>query len=82
MATLLLPCEVLSMPVPLFPVVGLPSDPMLLDVTTTFTPLLFGLVLLSSLCGLGIGVLIARGETSRTPSPTMFAKSPEFPKAA
>ena len=71
------------MPVPLFPIVGLPSNPMLLDLTTVFTPLLIGLVLLSSLCGLGIGVLIARGETSRTTSPTLSgSKSAELPKAA
>jgi hypothetical protein len=71
------------MPIPLFPTIGLPSDPMLLDLTTVFTPLLAGLVLLTGLCGLGIGVLIARGGTSRTTNPTVSgSKSPEFPKAA
>lgn len=57
------------MPIPLFPVLGLPSNPLLLDLTETFTPLCAGLVLLTGLCGLGIGILIdrtkeTRGETS------------------
>jgi hypothetical protein len=75
--------EVLHMPIPLLPVVGLPSNLMLLKLTTVFTPLLGGLALLSGLCGLGIGMLLACGDTSRTTSPTMSSsKSPAFPKAA
>jgi hypothetical protein len=46
--------------VPFFPLLGLSDHLMLLDPTIVFTPLTCGLVLLASLCGLGIGVLLAR----------------------
>ena len=52
--------------VPLFPLLGFSSDLLLLDPTTVFTPLALGLVVVLSLCGLGIGVLIARADTART----------------
>jgi hypothetical protein len=71
------------MPVPMFPVLGLPSNAMLLDLTEVFTPLFAGLLLLTSLCGLGIGILVARAGTAR--GVTMVkthGTTPEFPKAA
>ncbi|MEW6296343.1 MAG: hypothetical protein AB1671_01195 [Thermodesulfobacteriota bacterium] len=71
------------MPIPLFPVLGLPSNPMLLDLTATFTPLLAGLVLLTGLCGLGIGILAARAGHTHGASPTKSRTTPPgFPKAA
>lgn len=71
------------MPIPLFPVLGLPSNPMLLDLTATFTPLLAGLVLLTGLCGLGISILAARAGHPRGASPTKSrTTTPGFPEAA
>lgn len=71
------------MPIPFFPVLGLPNNPMLLDLTETFTPLFAGLVLLTSLCGLGIGILIAQaGITRGVTSVKPHATTPNFPQAA
>jgi len=53
------------MPVPVFPLLGLPNELMLLDPTTVFTPFTVSLVLLSSLCGLGLGVFLARVDAAR-----------------
>ncbi|MCS6926908.1 MAG: hypothetical protein NZ578_13495 [Candidatus Binatia bacterium] len=71
------------MPIPFFPVLGLPDSPLLLDLTGTFTPLFAGLVLLTSLCGLGIGILIARAGTAREVTSREFdTTTPHLPKAA
>ena len=48
------------MPVPFFPLMGTSNQLMLLDPRIVFTPLTCGLVLLASLCGLGLGVLLDR----------------------
>jgi hypothetical protein len=69
--------------VPFFPWLGTPSNLMLLNPMTIFTPLTCGLVLLSSLCGLGIGVLLDRAGGSRTEQPEASRSvSPTLPKAA
>ena len=71
------------MPMPLFPLLGLPSNPMLLDPMTVFTPLTCGVAVLLSLCGLGLGMLIARADTTRTAgSATPHVTPPAVPKAA
>jgi hypothetical protein len=71
------------MPVPFFPLLGLPNALTLLDPTTAFTPLACGLGLLSSLWGLGLGVLIARADVARTRRcATPPSTPPALPKVA
>jgi len=71
------------MPVPVWPLLGLSHDVTLLNPTTVFTPFVVGLVLLSSLCGVGLGVLIARAATAGTKrAATPHARPPTLPKAA
>ena len=71
------------MPVPLWPLLGLPHNLALLDPTTVFTPFVVGLALLLSLCGLGLGMLLARADTAGAKkTATPYATSPTLPKAA
>jgi hypothetical protein len=54
-----------------------------LDPMTVFTPLTCGVAVLLSLCGLGLGMLIARADTTRTAgSATPHVTPPAVPKAA
>ncbi len=71
------------MPVPFFPLLGVAPNWTLLDPMTVFTPFTCGLVLLSSLCGLGIGMLVINqrgGNTKRLA--TLHATPPSLSKAA
>ena len=68
---------------PFFPLLGTSSNLTLLNPMTIFTPLTCGLVLLSSLCGLGIGILLDRVDGSRTEQPEASRSVPStLPKAA
>lgn len=69
------------MPVPFFPLVGLLNNLTLLD-PTVFTPLSCGLVLLSSLCGLGIGILIDRAYSTPVRGTVIPSTASALPKAA
>jgi len=71
------------MPVPTFPLLGMGGDGMLLDPRVVFTPLSCGLLALSSLCGLGIAVLLSRRvEGCPHRSETSHFQPPTLPKAA
>ncbi|MGE0681082.1 MAG: hypothetical protein AB7P69_09320 [Candidatus Binatia bacterium] len=70
------------MPVPFFPLLGMSDHLMLLDPRVIFTPLTCGLVLLASLCGLGIGVLLARTREVPKRMNVRHSASPSLPKAA
>ena len=71
------------MPVPFFPLLGVSPNWTLLDPMTVFTPLTCSLVLLSSLCGLGLGVLLdrTRGLGAKRPA-TFHSTPPPLSKAA
>lgn len=69
--------------VPFFPLLGLPSQLTLLDPTLVFTPLTVGLVVLSSFCGLGLGIFLARTDAAhRRGTATSHATPPTLSKAA
>jgi hypothetical protein len=70
------------MPVPFFPLMGLLNNLTLLDPMTVFTPLSCGLVLLSSLCGLGIGIFIDRAYSTPVRGTVTHSTVPALPKAA
>ena len=71
------------MPVPFFPLLGVSPHWTLLDPMTVFTPLTCSLALLSSLCGLGIGVLLAHTSGVRTKRPAaLHSTPPPLSKAA
>jgi hypothetical protein len=74
--------EVVYMFVPFFPLLGMSDHLMLLDPTVVFTPLTCGLVLLASLCGLGIGVLLARTREVPKRIEAHHSAPPSLPKAA
>jgi hypothetical protein len=67
---------------PFFPLMGFLNNLTLLDPTTVFTPLSCGLVLLSSLCGLGIGILIDRAYSTPVKGTIIPTTAPTLPKAA
>jgi hypothetical protein len=69
--------------VPFFPLLGLPNQPMLFDPALVFTPLTVGLVVLSSFCGLGLGVLLARVDAMhRRGTAAPHSAPPPLSKAA
>ncbi|HXG19843.1 MAG TPA: hypothetical protein VNN62_12340 [Methylomirabilota bacterium] len=71
------------MPVPIFPLLGMGGNVTLLDPRVVFTPLTCGLVVFSSLCGLGIAVLLSRRVEGRPHrSATSHFQPPILPKAA
>ena len=70
------------MPVPFFPVAGFLNNLTLIDPMTVFTPLSCGLVLLSGLCGLGIGILLDRAYSAPVKGTIVPTNAPTLPKAA
>lgn len=70
------------MPVPFFPLLGTSDQLLLLNPPLVFTPLTCGLVLLASLCGLGIGVLLDRTRKVSKRIDTRDSTPPLLPKAA
>ena len=70
------------MPVPFFPLLGTSNHLILLDPASVFTPLTCSLVLLASLCGLGIGMLLARTHEGSKRIDTRHPVLPSLPKAA
>ena len=64
------------MAVPFFPLLGVSPNWMLLDPMTVFTPLTCSLALFSSLCGLGIGALLAHMSELRTKRPAALRSTP------
>jgi hypothetical protein len=66
-----------------FPFLGMGENMTLLDPSLVFTPLTFGLMLLSGLCGIGITVLLSWVMERRPPrEKTSHSKPPTLPKAA
>ena len=71
------------MDMPFFPFLGMGENMTLLDPSVVFTPLTWGLMLLASLCGIGIAVLLSRIVERRPPrDETAHVGPPTLPKAA
>ncbi len=66
-----------------FPFFGMGENMTLLDPSMVFTPLIWGLMLLANLCGIGIAVLLAkRAERRPLREEPSHTEPPTLPKAA
>jgi hypothetical protein len=70
------------MPVPVFPLLGPFSAPLLLDPAMVFTPLTIGVGLFSVLCGVGIGVWVDRASDARMARAARSRPSSAAPRQA